>query len=182
VRAWLEGEPAHPALPAGRRAGRNVEWGHLCNRDILSMPDKWEYPWFAAWDRAFHMIPFARIDPHFAKEQLLLMTREWYMHPNGQLAAYEFAFGDVNPPFTRGRPGASTRSRSTPTDNATASSWRACFKKLLLNFTWRSAPVRPRDVRTFQVGFLRGGNPGGNITSIHAAPERPPRLASSEHF
>ncbi len=98
VRAWLQGDPAHPTTDSARLTGRNAEWGHLYNRDVLSMPDKWEYPWFAAWDLAFHMIPFARIDPHFAKEQLLLLTREWYMHPNGQLPAYEFAFGDVNPP------------------------------------------------------------------------------------
>src|SRR2546422_5575670 len=87
-----------PKPPASRWSGRNNEWQQLYNRDIISMPDKWEYPWYAAWDLAFHMIPFARIDPQFAKEQLVLFLREWYMHPNGQLPAYEFAFDDVNPP------------------------------------------------------------------------------------
>src|SRR4030095_8632719 len=98
VRAWLEGDPASPPPPHARMGGRNMEWKHLYNRDVLSMPDKWEYPWYAAWDLAFHMLPLARIDPTFAKEQLLLLLREWYMHPNGQLPAYEFALGDVNPP------------------------------------------------------------------------------------
>ncbi|RME00338.1 MAG: glucosidase, partial [Calditrichaeota bacterium] len=95
---WLQGDPGHPKPPAERWHGRNSEWIHLNNADIISMPDKWEYPWYAAWDLAFHCIPFAMIDPDFAKEQLLLLTREWYMHPNGQLPAYEWAFSDVNPP------------------------------------------------------------------------------------
>src|SRR5206468_2051390 len=98
VKDWLEGDPAQPLPPASRRTGRNAEWGHLYNRDVISMPEGWEYPWYAAWDLAFHMVPFARVDPSFAKEQLVLFTREWYMHPSGQLPAYEFAFGDVNPP------------------------------------------------------------------------------------
>ena len=86
---WLEGDPAHPAPPEGRKlSARNKEWKHVYCRDIISMPDKWEYPWFAAWDLAFHMIPCAKVDPDFAKQQLLLMLREWYMHPNGQMAAY----------------------------------------------------------------------------------------------
>jgi hypothetical protein len=92
VEDWLLGDPATPAPPAARRKGRNREWRHLHARDILSMPDKWEYPWFASWDSAFHMIPFARIDGEFAKSQLQLFLREWYMHPNGQVPAYEFAF------------------------------------------------------------------------------------------
>src|SRR5262249_47813351 len=95
---WLGGDPTQPPPPANRRTGRNAEWGHLYNRDVISMPEGWEYPWYAAWDLAFHMIPLARIDPSFAKEQLVLFTREWYMHPSGQLPAYEWAFADVNPP------------------------------------------------------------------------------------
>ena len=95
---WLEGDPAHPAPPPERRSGRNADWVHLYNRDVISMPDKWEYPWYAAWDLAFHMLPFARIDPDFAKGQLELFLREWYMHPNGQIPAYEWALSDVNPP------------------------------------------------------------------------------------
>ena len=98
VRDWLDGDPAQPPPPAERRDGRNSEWTHLYNADVISMPDKWEYPWYAAWDLAFHCVPLALVDPEFAKEQLVLMLREWYMHPNGQLPAYEWAFGDVNPP------------------------------------------------------------------------------------
>lgn len=98
VKDWLEGDSAQPAPPAQRRTGRNSDWPHLYSRDIISMPDKWEYPWFAAWDVAFHMIPFARLDPQFAKEQLNLLLREWYMHPDGQIPAYEWNFSDVNPP------------------------------------------------------------------------------------
>src|SRR5262249_10263305 len=95
---WLAGDPAQPSPPEGRRYGRNREWTHLNNADVISMPDKWEYPWYAAWDLAFHCIPLAHLDADFAKEQLVLLTREWYMHPNGQMPAYEWAFGDVNPP------------------------------------------------------------------------------------
>ncbi len=160
VRTWLEGDPAHPAPPASRRAGRNVEWGHLYNRDILSMPDKWEYPWFAAWDLAFHMIPFARIDPHFAKEQLLLMTREWYMHPNGQLAAYEFAFGDVNPPV---HAWAAWRVYKIAVD-AEGQRDRVflarMFKKLLLNFTWWVNRKDAEGRNLFSGGFLGLDNIG----------------------
>src|SRR5262249_52435851 len=98
VRHWLEGDPACPPPPPERRRGRNREWAHLYNEDVISMPDKWEYPWYAAWDLAFHAIPLALVDPDFAKDQLILLLREWYMHPNGQIPAYEWAFGDVNPP------------------------------------------------------------------------------------
>src|SRR5205823_14410464 len=89
---WLRGDPLQPNPAEGRRYGRNAEWGHLNNADIVSMPDKWEYPWYAAWDLAFHCVALAHVDPDFAKDQLLLLTREWYMHPNGQLPAYEWAF------------------------------------------------------------------------------------------
>src|SRR5512143_3683553 len=98
VRQWLSGDPACPPPPESRKHGRNKAWGHLYNSDVISMPDKWEYPWYAAWDLAFHCVALAQIDPEFAKEQLVLMLREWYMHPNGQIPAYEWAFGDVNPP------------------------------------------------------------------------------------
>ncbi len=98
VPTWLNGDPALPAQDEARKRGRNADWKHLFNRDIISMPDKWEYPWYAAWDSAFHMVPFAHLDLHFAKEQLILFLREWYMHPNGQIPAYEWQLSDVNPP------------------------------------------------------------------------------------
>jgi hypothetical protein len=95
---WLDGDPGHPTPQHGRRHERNSEWRHLNNADIISMPDKWEYPWYATSDLAFHCVTLALVDPDFAKRQLLLMTRVWYMHPNGQIPAYQWAFGDVNPP------------------------------------------------------------------------------------
>ncbi|MEL6912202.1 MAG: glucosidase, partial [Cyanobacteria bacterium J06598_4] len=98
VERWLKGDPTQPTPPAARKQGRNHKWTHLDNEDIISMPDKWEYPWYAAWDLAFHCLPISVVDPDFAKNQLDIMTREWYMHPNGQIPAYEWAFGDVNPP------------------------------------------------------------------------------------
>ena len=98
VRDWLEAIRPSPPPPDTRKQGRNHDWGHLYNADVISMPDKWEYPWYAAWDLAFHCLPLALIDPEFAKDQLMLLLREWYMHPNGQIPAYEWAFGDVNPP------------------------------------------------------------------------------------
>ncbi len=98
VKDWLQGDPGNPPPPAERAKGRNHEWNHLHNADVISMPDKWEYPWYAAWDLSFHCVPLALVDCDFAKEQLSLMLREWYMHPNGQIPAYEWALGDVNPP------------------------------------------------------------------------------------
>jgi len=135
VRAWLAGDPQNPSSPE-RSRGRNAEWQHLYNRDVLSMPDKWEYPWYAAWDLAFHMIPFARIDPHFAKEQLLLLLREWYMHPNGQLPAYEFAFGDVNPPVHAWAAWRVYKIAVDPDGHRDTNFLARVFQKLLLNFTW----------------------------------------------
>jgi hypothetical protein len=135
VAQWLEGDPAHQAPPAERRAGRNAGWPHLYNRDVLSMPDKWEYPWYAAWDLAFHMIPFAAVDPRLAKEQLLLFLREWYMHPNGQIPAYEFALSEVNPPV---HAWACWRvyKMTGPRGRRDRAFLARCFQKLLLNFTW----------------------------------------------
>ncbi len=135
VSDWLEGDPSQPAPPASRRRGRNADWGHLHNRDVISMPDKWEYPWYAAWDLAFHMIPFAQVDPEFAKQQLVLFLREWYMHPNGQLPAYEFALGDVNPPV---HAWACWRvyKMTGPRGGRDRLFLQRCFQKLLINFTW----------------------------------------------
>ena len=130
--------PAGPA-PAGQRAGtgRNSEWRHLNNADVISMPDKWEYPWYAAWDLAFHCVALALVDPDFAKEQLVLLLREWYMHPNGQLPAYEWAFGDVNPPV---HAWAAWRvyqiDASAQPGEADRDFLERVFHKLLLNFTW----------------------------------------------
>ncbi len=98
VKDWLEGDPAQPKPPESSPERTQCNWAHLYNDDIVSMPDKWEYPWYAAWDLAFHCIPLALVDAEFAKEQLVLMLREWYMHPNGQIPAYEWKFEDVNPP------------------------------------------------------------------------------------
>jgi hypothetical protein len=153
VREWLQGDPGRPPPPASRRNGRNSDWGHLFNRDVISMPDKWEYPWYAAWDLAFHLVALARIDGNFAKDQLILFLREWYTQPNGQLPAYEFSLGDVNPPVhawacwrvykITGRRGQRDRAFLA-----------RAFHKLLINFTWW---VNRKDVQgknLFAGGFL----------------------------
>jgi hypothetical protein len=156
---WLEGDPGQPPPPAARASGRNADWGHLYNRDVISMPDKWEYPWYAAWDLAFHMIPFTRIDPDYAKSQLVLFLREWYMHPNGQLPAYEFNFADVNPPvhaWSCWRVYKMTAGRGQR-DRVFLS---RCFQKLVINFTWW---VNRKDLEgrnLFAGGFLGLDNIG----------------------
>jgi hypothetical protein len=166
VPQWLKGDPAHPAPPAERRRGRNREWCHLNNADIISMPDKWEYPWYAAWDLAFHAVSFALIDPEFAKDQLLLMTREWYMHPNGQLPAYEWAFGDVNPPvhgwaawrvFQMDR---KQRQKEDPCYPGDLAFLERVFHKLMLNFTWWVNRKDTEGRNIFQGGFLGLDNIG----------------------
>jgi hypothetical protein len=132
VARWLDGDPAGPAPPAQRRTGRNSGWRHLNNHDVITMPDKWEYPWYAAWDLAFHTVALAHVDPAFAKEQLLLMTREWYMHPNGQLPAYEWELGDVNPPVH-----AWAALRVFHVDGSQDFEFlERAFHKLLLNLCW----------------------------------------------
>ncbi|MFZ5892968.1 MAG: MGH1-like glycoside hydrolase domain-containing protein [Myxococcota bacterium] len=156
---WVEGDPAQPAPPEARKRGRNWEWKHVYCRDVISMPDKWEYPWFAAWDLAFHMVPFARIDPEFAKDQLLLMLREWYMHPNGQMAAYEFALSDVNPPvhaWAVWRVYKMTGERGRRDRLFLA----RCFQKLLLNFTWWVNRKDSEGNNLFSGGFLGLDNIG----------------------
>ncbi len=159
VKEWLEGDPALPAPPAGRAAGRNRDWTHLYNRDVLSMPDKWEYPWYAAWDLAFHMLPFARVDVEFAKQQIVLFTREWYMHPNGQMPAYEWAFDDVNPPV---HAWAAWRvyKMSGPKGKRDRLFLERVFQKLVINFTWW---VNRKDLdgnHLFAGGFLGLDNVG----------------------
>ena len=159
VEQWLEGDPAQPAPPHARFGGRNTEWTQLYNRDVLSMPDTWEYPWYAAWDLAFHMIPFAALDPEFAKQQLVLLLREWYQHPNGQLPAYEFAFGDVNPPvhaWACWRVYKMTGERGSRDRLFLART----FQKLLLNFTWWVNRKDPEGNNLFSGGFLGLDNIG----------------------
>ncbi len=161
VPEWLGGDEAQPAPPEARRGGRNAAWEHLNNADVISMPDKWEYPWFAAWDLAFHCIPLAMVDPMFAKEQLLLLTREWYMHPNGQLPAYEWALGDVNPPvhaWATWRVFEIDRQR-TGGDGDLAFLERV-FHKLMLNFTWWVNRKDAEGRNIFQGGFLGLDNIG----------------------
>jgi mannosylglycerate hydrolase MGH1-like protein len=159
VRDWLTGDANEPVPPEARKEGRNSDWGHLYSRDIISMPDKWEYPWFAAWDLAFHMIPLARVDPQLAKEQLVLFLREWYMHPNGQIPAYEFAFGDVNPPV---HAWACWRVyKLTGTKGERDRVWLArVFQKLLINFTWWVNRKDPEGKHLFAGGFLGLDNIG----------------------
>jgi len=136
VRQWLRGDPSAPAPSEKRREGRNRDWEHLNNFDIISMPDAWEYPWFAAWDLAFHTVPLALLDPEFAKRQLRLMTREWYMHPNGQIPAYEWAFGDVNPPVHAWAARRVFEIDAERSETRDIHFLEAVFHKLLLNFTW----------------------------------------------
>jgi len=159
VKDWLDGDPEMPPPPQERTRGRNCEWAHLFNRDVLSMPDKWEYPWFAAWDLAFHMIPFARIDPDFAKHQLNLLLREWYMSPSGQIPAYEYNFSDVNPPvhaWACWRVYKMTGPRGARDRTFLAS----VFQKLLLNFTWWVNRKDPSGKNLFAGGFLGLDNIG----------------------
>jgi hypothetical protein len=168
VHDWLHGDSGQPSPPPNRKSGRNHEWIYLFSEDILSMPDKWEYPWFAAWDLGFHLIPLAVIDPDFAKVQLDRLTREWYMHPNGQLPAYEWKFSDVNPPvqawaalriYQIEQKFDGTGEGQSPTSGDRAFLQRV-FHKLLLNFTWW---VNRKDIEgknVFQGGFLGLDNIG----------------------
>ncbi len=160
VPQWLEGDPGQPAPPATRRKGRNHDWEHLNTADILSMPDTWEYPWFAAWDLAFHCIPFALIDPEFAKQQLILLTREWYMHPNGQLPAYEWAFGDANPPVHAWAAWRVFQLDRKQTGKEDLAFLERVFHKLMLNFTWWVNRKDAQGRNVFQGGFLGLDNIG----------------------
>jgi hypothetical protein len=160
IETWLAGDAAMPPPPQGRDRGRNREWTHLYNSDIISMPDKWEYPWYAAWDLAFHMIPFALVDPEFAKEQLSLFLREWYMHPNGQLPAYEWALGDVNPPVHAWACWRVYKIDGKLQRRKDFDFLESVFHKLLMNFTWW---VNRKDFlgnNIFEGGFLGLDNIG----------------------
>jgi Glycosyl hydrolase family 63 C-terminal domain len=160
IENWLEGDPAAPSPPIERKRGRNGQWVHFDAAEILSMPDKWEYPWFAAWDLAFHTIPLALLDPDFAKAQLDVITREWYMHPNGQLPAYEWAFGDVNPPVHAWATWRVYKIDQKMNGKGDRQFLERVFQKLLLNFTWW---VNRKDVHgnnVFEGGFLGLDNIG----------------------
>jgi len=160
IEEWIEGDKGHPKPPKQRKDGRNKEWHHLNNADIISMPDKWEYPWYATWDLAFHCIPFAMIDPEFAKEQLLLFTREWFMHPNGQLPAYEWNFSDVNPPVHAWATWRVFKIDKKIKGKADLDFLERVFHKLLLNFTWWVNKKDHDGHNIFQGGFLGLDNIG----------------------
>jgi hypothetical protein len=166
VDTWLRGDPNQPAPPPQRLGGRNSDWGHLDNRDILSMPDPWEYPWYASWDLAFHCVPLAHLDAEFAKRQLILLCREWYMHPNGQLPAYEWNFGDVNPPVHAWSAlrvfevDYQARSAIDPTAEPDFDFLERLFHKLMLNFTWWINRKDAAGNNVFEGGFLGLDNIG----------------------
>ncbi len=157
---WLDGDPAGPPPPAQRQDGRNSDWMHLHTSDVLSMPDKWEYPWFAAWDLAFHTVPIALVDPDFAKRQLILILREWYMHPNGQVPAYEWAFGDVNPPVHAWAAWRIYKIDKRLTGKPDLFFLRRVFLKLMLNFTWWVNRKDQEGRNIFEGGFLGLDNIG----------------------
>lgn len=160
VKDWLEGDDTFPPPPAKRKTGRNSEWKHLYNDDVVSMPDKWEYPWYAAWDLAFHCVPLALIDPGFAKRQLVLLLREWYMHPNGQIPAYEWAFGDVNPPVHAWAALRVYRIERKQKGTGDRDFLEKIFHKLLLNFTWWVNRKDDEGDNVFEGGFLGLDNIG----------------------
>jgi hypothetical protein len=166
VEQWLEGDPGLPPPPIERLSGRKHEWGHLYNADVISMPDKWEYPWYAARDLAFHCVPLALVDSEFAKEQLTLMTREWYMHPNGQLPAYEWALGDVNPPVHAWAAGESqTRRRRRGHGDRRFQN----LPQTAANFTWWVNRKDSEGNNIFRGGFL-GLDTSVSLTAAHRCP------------
>ncbi len=157
---WLKGDPAQPKPPDERLNGRNSDWIHLNNEDVISMPDKWEYPWYAAWDLAFHCITFSLIDPDFAKRQLMLLNREWYMHPNGELPAYEWNFSDVNPPVHAYAAWRIYKIDEKANGKSDVQFLESIYHKLLLNFTWWVNKKDTRNRNIFQGGFLGLDNIG----------------------
>lgn len=160
IKTWLNGDAGQPPPPPERLKGRNHEWTHLYNSDIISMPDAWEYPWYAAWDLAFHCTTFALIDPEFSKEQLVLLLREWYMHPNGQIPAYEWAFSDVNPPVHAWAAYRVYKIEEAMTGKGDRMFLESVFQKLLLNFTWWVNRKDAEGQNVFQGGFLGLDNIG----------------------
>ena len=160
VRDWLAGDPLQPKPPASRLAGRNSSWLHVYNDDVISMPDTWEYPWFASWDLAFHTVTLALVDPGFAKRQLIVLTREWYMHPNGALPAYEWAFGDANPPVHAWAAYRVFQIEHKMYGVADYLFLERVFQKLLMNFTWWVNREDPTGTNVFMGGFLGLDNIG----------------------
>ncbi|WP_062386268.1 MGH1-like glycoside hydrolase domain-containing protein [Pseudomonas abietaniphila] len=170
VKAWLEGDPGKGPLPAGRSHIRNNQWRHLCNFDIVSMPDKWEYPWYASWDLAFQAVAFALIDIEFAKDQLLLLVKDRFMHPNGQLPAYEWRFDDANPPVHAWATWRVYQMEKTQTGNGDVVFLERVFHKLLLNFSWWVNRKDAEGHNIFQGGFLGLDNIGLFDRSAALAP------------
>lgn len=160
IKNWLEGDPTQPAPPEGRAQVRNADWTHLFNDDIISMPDKWEYPWYASWDLAFHLVPLAIIDPDFAKLQISRITREWYMHPNGQIPAYEWDFNDVTPPVQAWGAWRIYQLEQKYWGRQDKDFLERVFQKLLLNFTWWVNREDAEGKNVFQGGFLGMDNIG----------------------
>ncbi len=160
VERWLTTSDGITPVNAGKLSGRNHEWKHLKNQNIILMPDKWEYPWYAAWDLAFHCIPMAMLDPGFAKDQLLLIMREWYMKPDGQLPAYEWHFSDVNPPVQAWAALQVYRIEKSMTGKGDISFLKRIFHKLIINFTWWINRKDASGNNIFQGGFLGLDNIG----------------------
>jgi hypothetical protein len=160
VEEWLEGDPAQPPPPVERKEGRNSEWGHLYNERIMSMPDKWEYPWYASWDLAFHCVPLALVDAHFAKTQLDIIVREWYQHPNGQIPAYEWNFGDVNPPVLAWAAWRVYQIERKQTGQGDRAFLETIFHKMLIAFTWWVNRKDSTGNNVFEGGFLGLDNIG----------------------
>lgn len=160
VRKWLQGDPAQPDPPEARKNGRNSEWLYLDNKEIISMPDAWEYPWYASWDLAFHCISLAMVDPEFAKKQLVLMLREWYMNPNGQIPSYEWSLGDATPPVHAWAALRVFRIEKKMRGEGDYNFLQQVFHKLLINFTWWINREDSEDRNVFQGGFLGLDNIG----------------------
>eukprot|EP01112_Ceratiomyxa_fruticulosa_P015171 TRINITY_DN4435_c0_g1_i2.p1 TRINITY_DN4435_c0_g1~~TRINITY_DN4435_c0_g1_i2.p1 ORF type:complete len:900 (-),score=186.28 TRINITY_DN4435_c0_g1_i2:100-2799(-) len=159
VKRWIEGDPGQPIPPSGRKKGRNTDWFHLFNRDVILMPDKWEYPWYACWDLAFHCVEFARMDPEFSKAQLTLFLREWYCHGNGSLPAYEFSFSDVNPPVHAWAVWRVYKI-TAPRGSRDTAFLESNYQKLLINFTWWTNRKDSNNRNLFAGGFLGLDNVG----------------------